>query len=44
MATRGTSSSYELLAAVSPLREDELAAVLDRLVQSELIFGRGAPP
>jgi class 3 adenylate cyclase/predicted ATPase len=38
----GREFSYELLAAVSPLREDELQDSLTQLVNSELIFRRGA--
>jgi predicted ATPase len=40
----GREFSYELMAAVSPLRDNELTAALTELVNSELIFRRGAPP
>ena len=40
----GREFSYEVLRAVSHLAEDELQAALDRLVASELVFQRGAPP
>jgi len=40
----GREFSYELLAAVSCSSDRELGAALDRLVDRELIFGRGTPP
>ena len=40
----GREFDYELLAAVSPLRDDDLRDALRQLVQSELAFERGAPP
>jgi class 3 adenylate cyclase/tetratricopeptide (TPR) repeat protein len=40
----GREFSYELLAAVSPLRDNELQDALQQLVNSELIFRRGSPP
>src|SRR5215469_3433507 len=43
-AAIGREFSYELLRAVSCLPEDELQAALARLVASELVFQRGAPP
>ncbi len=43
-AAIGREFSYELLAAVAGLPEDELQRALDRLVQSELVFRRGAAP
>ncbi|HSA82495.1 MAG TPA: AAA family ATPase [Geminicoccaceae bacterium] len=43
-AVIGREFAHELVAAISPLRENELAAALDQLVASELIFRRGAPP
>jgi class 3 adenylate cyclase/predicted ATPase len=43
-AAIGREFSYELLRAVSDLPEDELHAALGRLVSSELVFQRGAPP
>jgi predicted ATPase len=43
-ATIGREFSYELMAAVTGLAEGDLQNVLDRLVQSGLIFRRGAPP
>jgi class 3 adenylate cyclase/predicted ATPase len=43
-AAIGREFSYALLRAVSRLPEDELEAALARLVASELIFQRGAPP
>src|SRR5262249_22285428 len=36
--------SYELLQVVSRLADDELTSALARLVASELVFQRGAPP
>jgi predicted ATPase len=43
-AVIGREFSYELLRAVSRLSEDDLRAALGRLVASELVFQRGAPP
>ena len=38
------ASFHELIAAVSPLPEDQLNHALDQLVASELVFRRGTPP
>ena len=43
-AAIGRAFGYVLLRAVSRLPEDELQAALARLVASELVFQRGAPP
>ena len=43
-AAIGREFSYELLAAVSSLRDDELQRALEKLVRSELLFRRGTPP
>jgi predicted ATPase len=43
-ACLGRDFEHAILAAVSPLPEAELVAALDRLLASELIFRRGAPP
>jgi class 3 adenylate cyclase/predicted ATPase len=43
-AAIGREFSYTLLHAVARLSEDELQAALARLVSSELVFQRGAPP
>jgi len=43
-AAIGREFSYPLLRAVSRLPEDELRASVARLVASELVFQRGAPP
>jgi predicted ATPase len=43
-AAIGREFSYELLRAVSRQPEDELKTALGRLVASELVFQRGAPP
>ena len=40
----GREFDHELLAAIVPLRESELANALDRLVAAELVFRRGVPP
>jgi class 3 adenylate cyclase/predicted ATPase len=40
----GREFSYELLAAVSPLRDNELQDSLQQLINSELIFRRGTAP
>jgi predicted ATPase len=43
-AAIGREFSYALLRAVAPFSESELEAALARLVASELVFQRGAPP
>ena len=43
-AAIGREFSYELLAAVSSLPEQELRAAVDQLIASGLVFGRGTPP
>ncbi len=43
-AALGRSFSYELLAAVAPLRELELQEALSHLEESELLFRCGTPP
>ena len=43
-AAIGREFSYELLALVSPLRQNQLHEALERLEQSELVFRRGTPP
>ncbi|RWO75240.1 MAG: adenylate cyclase [Mesorhizobium sp.] len=43
-AAIGREFSYELLARVSPLRENELHEALARLEESELVYRRGTPP
>jgi predicted ATPase/class 3 adenylate cyclase len=43
-AAIGREFSYELLAAVSLLRDNELQDALSRLVEAELVFCRGTPP
>ena len=43
-AALGREFSYELLSAVAPMQEPDLTAALNKLVQSELVFRRGAPP
>src|SRR5262249_30386083 len=43
-AAIGREFSYELLQVVSRLADDELTSDLARLVASELVFRRGAPP
>jgi predicted ATPase len=43
-AAIGREFSYQLLHAISRLPDDELKAALGRLVASELVFQRGAPP
>jgi predicted ATPase len=40
----GREFSYELLRDLVPLSENELRSALDRLVASELVMQRGAPP
>ena len=42
-ATIGREFSHELLAAVSPLEPEPLRIALDRLVEAELVYRRGAP-
>jgi class 3 adenylate cyclase/tetratricopeptide (TPR) repeat protein len=43
-AAIGREFAAELLAAVAPLRDRELAAALDQLVAAELLFRQGQPP
>jgi class 3 adenylate cyclase/predicted ATPase len=43
-AVIGREFSYELLAAITPLSAEDLAAALDQLLAAELVFRRGAPP
>ena len=43
-AAIGREFSYQLLRAISPLPQSELQTALGRLVASELVFQRGAPP
>jgi class 3 adenylate cyclase/predicted ATPase len=43
-AVIGREFSYELLAAVAELPEEELQSALRQLCAAELIFGRGQPP
>ena len=43
-AAIGREFSYELLAAVAPLRQNELHEALARLEDAELVFRRGTPP
>jgi predicted ATPase/class 3 adenylate cyclase len=43
-AAIGREFSYELLALVTPLRQNELHEALARLEESELVFRRGTPP
>jgi predicted ATPase/class 3 adenylate cyclase len=43
-AVIGRKFEHELLAAVSPLPENELCEALDQLVASELVFRSGNPP
>ena len=43
-AAIGREFPYELLAAVAPLRENELHEALARLEEAELVFRRGTPP
>ena len=40
----GREFPRDLLAAVSPLKDDELQDALDQLVDAELVFRRGTPP
>jgi class 3 adenylate cyclase/predicted ATPase len=43
-AAIGRDFSYDLLAAVAPLPEEQLLQALRQLVAAELIFARGTPP
>ena len=43
-AVIGREFSHNLLAAVSPLVDNDLNSALDQLVASELVFRRGTPP
>src|SRR5215469_5447442 len=43
-AVLGREFSYEVLHAVSPLSESDLQSALGKLVDAELIYGRGTPP
>jgi predicted ATPase len=43
-AAIGREFSYPLLSAVAHQPDDRLTEALDRLVRSELVFGRGEPP
>lgn len=43
-ATVGRTFSHELMAAVSPLEEEELENALTQLVRAELVYRRGLPP
>jgi class 3 adenylate cyclase/predicted ATPase len=43
-AVIGREFSYELLAAIAQLPEEELQSALRQLCAAELIFGRGQPP
>jgi class 3 adenylate cyclase len=43
-AAIGREFSHRLLAAVSPLSEDQLEQALNQLIDAELLFRRGAPP
>ena len=43
-AAIGREFTYELLAAASPVPEEELLATLEYLVESGLVFRRGVPP
>jgi predicted ATPase len=43
-ATLGREFTYELLTAVSPLKEEALQQRLKQLVESELVYQRGLPP
>ena len=43
-AAIGREFRYDLLAAISPLSEQELRSALERLISSGLLFGRGTPP
>jgi class 3 adenylate cyclase/predicted ATPase/DNA polymerase III delta prime subunit len=43
-AVIGREFSYELLAAITPLSADDLAAALDQLLAADLVHRRGTPP
>jgi len=43
-AAIGREFSYELLSAVSSLRDPDLQAAMNQLTASGLLFGRGSPP
>jgi len=43
-AAIGREFGYELLAAVSPLPDDQLQDALDQLTAAELVFAKGSPP
>jgi class 3 adenylate cyclase/predicted ATPase len=43
-AAIGREFSHQLMAALSPMSEADLNAALDRLVASQLVYRRGAPP
>ena len=43
-AVIGREFSFELLATVSPMAQDELTDALDQLVAADLVFQRGSPP
>jgi class 3 adenylate cyclase/predicted ATPase len=43
-AAIGREFSYELLAAVTPLADNELRDALGQLVEAELVFRQGTPP
>jgi predicted ATPase len=43
-AVIGRQFSHELLAAVAPMSANQLGDALEQLVDSELVFRRGAPP
>jgi predicted ATPase len=43
-AAIGREFSYELLASVSPLPEEQLQEALGQLVEAELVFPKGRPP
>jgi predicted ATPase len=40
----GREFDYRLMAAISPLSDEQLQEALDQLVGAELVFRRGAPP
>jgi class 3 adenylate cyclase/predicted ATPase len=43
-AVIGREFSYELLAAITPLSAEDLAAALDQLLAADLVHRRGTPP
>jgi predicted ATPase len=43
-AALGREFSFELISAISPLRDQQLLEALDQLFRSELIYVRGVPP